>query len=134
MTRSQCLLSNTLAMVLLLTSAVIARAQGANIENGEDVFRKCRACHLIGETARNAVGPALNDIVGRKAGIAEGFAYSDNLRELAQSGLIWTEEMLSRYIENPKAIVPKGKMAFPGLPDHQDRADVIAYLKKFGSR
>lgn len=97
--------------------------------SGADVFKKCRACHLVGDNARHAVGPALNGIVGSKAGSAEGYPYSDNLRELGQSGMLWTEEQLGRYLENPKAVVPKGKMAFPGLADPQDRADLIAYLK-----
>mgnify|MGYP001427510370 CR=1 FL=1 len=106
-------------------------AQEGNAEEGAEVFKKCRACHLVGDTAKNAVGPALNRIIGRKAGIAEGYTYSENLRELGQGGLVWNEEQLGRYLENPKAVVPKGKMAFPGIPDAQDRADVIAYLKTF---
>lgn len=106
-----------------------ATAHAGDAASGADVFKKCRACHLVGENARHAVGPALNGIVGSKAGGAEGYAYSDNLRELGQAGLVWTEEQLGRYLENPKAVAPKGKMAFPGLADPQDRADLIAYLK-----
>ena len=110
-----------------LSTSQLARA--ADPSAGADVFKKCRACHLVGDNARHAVGPALNSIVGRKAGSAEGYVYSDNLRELGQGGLTWSEDQLGRYLENPKAVVPKGKMAFPGLPDPQDRADLIAYLK-----
>ena len=119
------------ATLVVLVSSAAAEAQNAGAENGADVFKKCRACHLVGDTAKNAVGPALNRIIGRKAGIAEGYTYSENLRELGQGGLVWNEEQLGRYLENPKAVVPKGKMAFPGIPDAQDRADVIAYLKTF---
>ncbi len=110
-----------------LVESPLARA--ADPAAGVDLFKKCRACHLVGDNARHAVGPALNSIVGRKAGSAEGYVYSDNLRELGQSGLTWTEEQLGRYLENPKAVVPKGKMAFPGIADPEDRADLIAYLK-----
>ena len=62
---------------------------------------------------------------------SEGYNYSDNIRELGQAGLSWSQESLNRYLENPKAVVPRGKMAFPGIGDSQDRADVIDYLKTF---
>lgn len=120
-----------LAALLSMLGMHSALAQSANAENGADVFKKCRACHLVGDTAKHAVGPALNNVLGRKAGTAEGYAFSDNMREIGQSGLVWSENELSRYLENPKAIVPRGKMAFPGIADAQDRADVIAYLKTF---
>lgn len=118
-------------ILVLLSSIATAAAQNTSVENGADVFKKCRACHLVGDTAKHAVGPALNNVIGRKAGTAEGYIYSDNMRELGQSGLVWSEEQLGRYLENPKAVAPRGKMAFPGIPDAQDRADVVAYLKTF---
>lgn len=119
------LLLLSLSIALHSNSAAIA----ADPANGADIFKKCRACHLVGDNAKHAVGPALNGIVGSKAGSADGYAYSDNLRELGHAGMLWTEEQLGRYLENPKAVVPKGKMAFPGLADPQDRVDLIAYLK-----
>ncbi len=117
--------------LLMLLAGTGSAAQNSSAENGADVFKKCRACHLVGDTAKHAVGPALNNVIGRKAGAAEGYTFSDNMRELGQGGLIWSEAELSRYLENPKAVVPRGKMAFPGIADPQDRADVIAYLKTF---
>ena len=122
--------------LLMIGSAVItttapASAQAIDIGNGANVFKKCRACHLVGDAAKHAVGPSLNNVIGRKAGSTDGFVFSDNMRELGESGLLWTEKELDRYLENPKVVVPKGKMAFPGLADPQDRADVIAYLKTF---
>ncbi len=119
------------ATLIMLANSATAGAQTASPENGADVFKKCRACHLVGDTAKHAVGPALSNVIGRKAGAAEGYSYSDNMRELGQGGLVWSEDQLSRYLENPKAVVPRGKMAFPGIADAQDRADVIAYLKTF---
>ena len=103
----------------------------ADIENGAEVFKRCRACHLVGDNAKNAIGPTLNKIIGRKAASVEGFVYSDNMKELGQTGLVWNDDELGRYLENPKAVAPKGKMAFPGLKDEAERADVIAYLKTF---
>ena len=119
------------AALFYLATLGTSFAQTASVENGTNVFKKCRACHLVGDRAKNAVGPILNNIIGRRAGGIEGYNYSDNIRELGQGGLSWTEEHLNRYLENPKAVVPRGKMAFPGIADPQDRADVIAYLKTF---
>ena len=116
-------------LLILLVGLGPASAQSPSAENGADVFKKCRACHLVGDTAKHAVGPALNNVIGRKAGTADGYTYSDNMRELGQSGLVWSENELSRYLENPKAVAPRGKMAFPGIADAQDRADLIAFLK-----
>lgn len=118
-------------LLILLAGLGPASAQSPSAENGADVFKKCRACHLVGDTARHAVGPALNNVIGRKAGAADGYTYSDNMRELGQNGLVWSENELSRYLENPKAVAPRGKMAFPGIADAQDRADLIAFLKTF---
>ena len=117
------------ALALLLPSTISSEAQTASADNGQSVFRVCRACHLVGENAKHAVGPNLNSIVGRPAGSADGYAYSANLKELGSGGLVWSELNLDRYLENPKAVVPNGKMVFPGSKDTQERADLIAYLK-----
>lgn len=117
------------AIVICVSSNGGATAQTASTENGQAVFRVCRACHLVGDNARNAVGPQLNSIVGRRAGSVDGYAYSPNLKELGAGGLIWTEQNLDRYIENPKSVVPDGKMAFPGVKDFAERTDLIGYLK-----
>lgn len=118
-----------LAVAFLIVAAAPAFAQDA--EKGEAVFKKCRACHQIGEKARNMVGPQLNGIVGRPAGAVEGFNYSQANKKAGAEGLVWTEENLFKYLENPRAFMPNTKMAFAGLKDEQERKDVIAYLKKF---
>jgi cytochrome c len=109
----------------------VALAQDGNAEAGEDVFKKCRACHAVGPDAANKVGPLLNGIIGRKSGTVEGFNYSDANKEAGANGLIWTEAELLKYLENPQAYMPKNKMAFAGLKDEQDRKDVLAYLAKY---
>mgnify|MGYP005852993349 CR=1 FL=1 len=111
--------------------AAVSPAAAQDAENGEQVFRKCRACHQVGEGAKNTVGPQLNNVVGRPAGSVEGYNYSKANKEAGAGGLVWTEENLMKYLENPRAFMPKNKMAFAGLRDEQDRKDVIAYLKKF---
>jgi len=104
-----------------------ARADG-DVEAGKNVFKKCHACHNVGEGAKNSVGPELNGIVGRKAGSVEGYAYSEANKG---SGITWDVATLDVYLKDPKAKVPGTKMAFPGLPNDKDRADVIAYLGTF---
>ena len=119
-------------LLCLLTQAVVVQAQ--DLANGEDVFKKCRACHMIGPDAQNRVGPVLNDVIGRKAGSIDGFNYSDANKEAGAKGLVWTEDVLFKYLEKPMAFLPKTKMAFAGLTDEADRKDVIAYLKQFSKK
>lgn len=92
---------------------------------GKRVFIKCMACHGIGE-GENKIGPSLYKIVGAPAGRAANFKYSD---AIASSGVVWTDDVLAAYLENPAKYLQGNKMLFPGLPSPQDRADVIAYLK-----
>jgi cytochrome c len=91
---------------------------------GETSFGKCIACHSV-EPGHNGLGPSLHGVVGRKAGSADGYIYSEANKA---SGLTWTGDELFTYLKNPRAVVPGTKMSFAGLPDPQDRADVIAYL------
>ena len=121
----------TAAIGTLLQSAS-AHAQDA--ANGEQVFKKCRACHMIGPDAQNRVGPVLNDLIGRKAGMIDGFNYSDANKEAGAKGLVWTEDVLFAYLQKPMAFMPGTKMAFPGLSGDADRKDVIAYLKQFRTK
>ncbi|MCA8880831.1 MAG: c-type cytochrome [Rhodobacteraceae bacterium] len=104
----------------------------AAIAAGEKVFKKCAACHKVGEGAKNSVGPVLNGIVGRTAGTVDGYKYSKAMAEAGAGGLVWTDETLDAYLEAPKASVPKTKMSFTGLKSPEDRADVIAYLESLG--
>jgi len=113
---------------LLLSMPFVAHAEG-DVTKGEAVFKKCKICHQVGPEAKNLVGPIQNGLIGRKAATVEGFKYSDAMKEAGEKGMVWTEENIDKYLADPKGFVPKNKMAFAGLPDAQERADVIAYLK-----
>lgn len=115
------------AAPLLLAMAGSAWAQDAAA--GEKDFVVCRACHQIGPNAKSAVGPVLNGIVGRKAGTYPGYSYSPANKD---SGLVWTQEELDKYLASPQTVVPHTKMIFPGLKDEKKRKNVIAYLEQFG--
>jgi cytochrome c len=112
-----------------LVAAMAAGAAAEDLENGKAIFNKCRACHQIGESAKNMVGPVLNGLIGRKAGSVEGFNYSEANKT---SGVVWDEATFREYIKNPKAKIPNTKMVFAGLSDDQDIDDLFAYLKQFG--
>lgn len=112
-------------MVLMCTTASLAQDAAA----GEKVFAVCKACHQAGETAKNAVGPVLNGVIGRKAGTYAGYNYSDANKN---SGLTWDEATFRDYIKDPKTKVPGTKMIYAGLKDEQKISDLFAYLKQFG--
>lgn len=97
---------------------------------GEKVFAQCRACHQVGESAKNVVGPVLNGLFGRKAGTVEGYSYSQANKN---SGLTWDEVTFRDYIKNPKAKIPGTKMVFAGIKDEAKIKDLIAYLHQFDS-
>lgn len=126
------LVSTVAALLMLSTPFAAATAQDA--ETGEQIYRQCRACHQIGENARNLVGPQLNGIIGRKAGTIEGFNYSQANKDAGASGLVWSEDNLLKYLENPIAFMPGTKMVYAGVKAEDARRDLIAYLKKFSQK
>ena len=101
-------------------------------EAGAKVFRKCKACHEVGEAATSKAGPVLNNILGRAAGAIEGFKYSSALMEKASAeALVWDVETLEAFLTKPKTFIKGTKMSFAGLRKDKDRANVIAYLAGF---
>jgi cytochrome c len=113
-----------------LASALATTAVAQDVTAGDKTFNVCRACHEIGDGAKNEVGPVLNGVVGRKSGSYPGYNYSDANKN---SGLSWDEATLQEYLKNPRAKVPGTKMLFPGLKRDSDIVDVIAFLKQYDS-
>ncbi|MEQ1613829.1 MAG: cytochrome c family protein [Hyphomicrobiaceae bacterium] len=122
-------LSRAAGLGLIALAAAGQSVQAQNAGNGEDVFKKCRVCHDAGPEAKNKIGPALRGVFGRKAGSVDGFNYSEAMREAGVKGLVWSDENIEKYLDNPRGFLPGNKMAFPGVKDDADRKDVIAYLK-----
>lgn len=116
---------------LALTGLAMPALADGDAVKGETVFKKCVACHAVGENAKNKVGPVLNDLIGRTAGTLEGYKYSAAMIEAGAGGLVWTDDTLADYLTAPKALVPGTKMAFAGLKEEQDIEDLIAYLATF---
>jgi len=118
--------------LLALSAALFVLGfQGAEAQDaaaGEKVFTQCKACHQIGEGAKNAVGPVLNGVIGRHSGIVEGYNYSPANKN---SGLTWDEATFRDYIKDPRAKVPGTKMVYAGVKDEKKVDDLLAYLKQF---
>ncbi len=101
----------------------------AMVADGERAFRKCAACHQVGEGARNGVGPHLNGIFGQEVAAVADYTYSAALQDLAEASAVWDHESLSAFLENPRAYARGTKMSFAGLRNAEERDAVIAYLQ-----
>ena len=106
---------------LLLTPC----AWAADVNQGKAIFSRCAACHNVAKGGPNMIGPNLYGVVGRKAATKSGFSYSNAMKV---SGIAWTNQKLDAYIAHPAQVVPGNRMAFAGIPDSKQRADLIAYL------
>ncbi len=116
--------------VLPLLLALAGPALAQDMAAGERVFGQCRACHAVGPTAKNGVGPVLNGLFGRKSGSVPGYTYSQANRD---SGITWDDAVFAEYIRDPKAKVPGTKMIYPGLKNEKQVADLTAYLHQFAA-
>jgi len=111
----------TLVILLFMTPRPGA---AADIAAGQALFNRCKICHSL-EAGKNMVGPSLHGLFSRKAGTSDGFTFSEAMKE---SGILWDDDTLTKYLHDPKQVVPGGKMAFPGIKDDQQIADLLAYL------
>ena len=116
-----------LSAVIFAAMAQTATAQ--DLAAGETSFKKCQACHAVGEGAKNKVGPILNGLAGRKSGTVEGYNYSDANKN---SGITWDETQFLDYIKDPRAKIKGTKMIFPGIKNETEAKNLWAYLASFG--
>lgn len=98
---------------------------------GKKVFKKCAACHQVGEGAKNKTGPVLNGIMGRQFASVEGFKYSKAFQAAAEEGRVWDEAEMAAFLAKPKTHMKGTKMSFSGLRKENDQAAIIAYLASF---
>jgi cytochrome c len=125
----------TRSLAAILTLATLAFAAPAlaegDAEKGAKVFNKCKACHAVGDKAKNKIGPVLNGIVNAEIASAEGFKYSDAFLAKKSEGMVWDEDNLRAYLTKPKDFIPGNKMSFAGLRKESEIDDIIAYLEGF---
>jgi cytochrome c len=114
-------------------AALPGLASAGDAAKGERVFKKCAACHAVGDGAKNKVGPQLNEVLGRTAGTVEDYKYSKGMIAAGEEGLVWDESTMATYLAKPRDMIKGTKMAFAGLRKQEDLDNVIAYLATFSS-
>jgi len=122
-------MKTSLAIVAVAVAMMTQAAQAQDVAAGENSFKKCLACHAIGEGAKNKVGPVLNGLEGRHSGNVEGYSYSEANKK---SGITWDKATFLEYIKDPRAKIPGTKMIFPGIKNEKEAENLWAYLSSFG--
>lgn len=110
---------------------ILELVAAADIERGKAVAKACAACHIFEDNGKNAIGPNLHNVVGRKKDTEAGYSYSGAL--VGQGGDTWTYGELNKFLWKPKAYAPGTKMSFVGIKKPEDRAAVIAYLRSINN-
>ena len=112
-------------LLAALTLAPAAHAEGDAAAGRQLYAARCSACHSV---EYNGVGPTHKNLIGRKAGTAPGYTYSNALK---QSNVVWSEETITRWLTDPDKFIPGQKM-FISIPDAKERADIVAFLLQAG--
>ncbi|MEN5082336.1 cytochrome c family protein [Bosea sp. TWI1241] len=123
------MMRRSIPIAAVLLAALSGTALAQDISAGERSWNKCRACHQLGETAKNGVGPHLNGLFGRHTGAVEGYSYSNANKN---ADITWDEAIFAEYIKDPRAKIPGTKMVFAGIKNEKEIADLTAFLKQFG--
>jgi len=116
-----------LALFAAAVPLVAAALPSGDPVRGERIYGRCIACHAID---RDRTGPRHAGLFGRRAGSVPGFPYSPAMRKAGEKGLVWDEATLDKFLQNPTKFVPGTRMGYAGVPDPQDRADLLAYLRQ----
>ena len=113
------------AAAIVMTVLPVTHAWAADAGNGKAIFARCAACHTVIKGGPNGLGPDLFGVVGRKAGSLSNYMYSGQLKA---SGITWTNDKLTAWVQGPQRLVPGTKMAFGGISSPAQVADLVAYL------
>ena len=116
--------SDVFIAVALIGLAPFSALAQADATRGEQLYVECAACHSF-DNDTEELGPGLQGIFGRQAGALENYYYSP---VLSDSRIIWNADTLNAFIADPQAAIPTNRMPYSGMPDPQDRADLIEYL------
>lgn len=112
------------AMGCTALSAAPPASAAPDAKRGEAIYARCQACHAL---AFDRVGPRHCGLLGRHAGSLPDYGYSAALK---RSAIVWDDKSLDRFLAAPMKAVPGTSMTYDGIPDRQERADLIAYLRQ----
>jgi len=119
-------IKNLLVVIgLIIIVLIFSIANAADPVNGKRVFKKCAVCHSV-QVGKNKIGPHLNNLLGRKAGSVEGYKYS---KAMKNSGVVWNEESLDKFLTKPRKFIKRTKMSFRGIKKKSLRDDLISFFK-----
>jgi len=113
------------ALVAAFAVLMPVAVRAADATAGQTAFARCKICHTLEAGGRSPVGPNLHGVFGRKAGSLDGYAYSAAMKN---SGIVWDDETLAKYLRDPRGSMPGNKMAFPGIKNDEELANLLAYL------
>ena len=114
-------------LCLTILLALPLGAGAADLNNGQRLFgTRCSSCHSVGPSARSGFGPQLNALFGRRAGSLPGYGYSAAMK---RSNIVWSDQTLAAFLDDPGDLVPGTKMRFWGMSDAKQVADLLAYLR-----
>ena len=119
--------STTTGETSLETGNIMALFASTSAADGAKIFKKCAACHSIAQGGANKIGPALWNVLGRKAGSVPGYKYS---KAMLAHGKPWSFEEMDGFLTKPKDWIKGTKMSFAGLKNAKDRAAVILYMNE----
>ncbi len=124
---SLCKICLALAFLAAALPFVAAALPTGDPIRGERIYGRCIACHAID---RDRTGPRHAGLFGRRAGSVPGFLYSPAMRKAGEKGLVWDDATLDKFLQSPTTFGPGTRMTYAGVPDPQDRADLLAYLRQ----
>jgi cytochrome c len=121
------LISAAALLVLAATAPLAFGLPPGDPVRGEQIYSRCFACHAID---RDRTGPRHAGLFGRRAGSVPGFPYSAAMKKAGANGLVWNDETLDKFLQNPTKFIPGTRMTYAGIKSDQERADLLAYLKQ----
>ena len=119
-----------LALAIAVPWSLAAEPLRGDPVRGEKIYDRCIACHAID---RDRTGPRHEGLIGRRVGGVPGFNYSPAMKKAGAAGMVWDEATLDKFLANPTKFMPGTRMGYAGVKNAQERADLIAYLKKAGA-
>lgn len=113
-------------------AAVLGLLKNASVESGQDVFKRCTACHTPDKDGKAGTGPNLWGIMGR--GVASSASFPRYSAAMKAKGGNWTYESVAAYLNDPRGAVPGNQMAFAGIKSNEELADILVYLRSLSDK